>query len=181
MSQKKQLLIDTALKLFYNYGIRSIGINEILKSSGIAKRTLYNHFESKDALVLAALEQRHKNFTTWFESKLANTCSNEEVIEAVFNALNDWFSGGEELLGDFRGCFFINTSAEFCDVKSEISQYCGYHKIKVRELIERKLSPVNKELLDAICIMQEGAITMAYMTGNGSEVTAKCIEILKKI
>ncbi|MDF4603837.1 TetR/AcrR family transcriptional regulator, partial [Vibrio parahaemolyticus] len=55
MNKKKQLLIDTALSLFYKQGINSIGINEVLKVSGVAKRTLYSHFESKEALILAAL------------------------------------------------------------------------------------------------------------------------------
>ena len=51
-----------------------------------------------------------------------------------------WFIGNEPELGDFRGCFFINTSAEFSDPKSEISCYCRYHKDQVRQLIKSKLT-----------------------------------------
>lgn len=180
MSEKRQLLIDTALKLFYKNGIKSIGINEILKSSGVAKRTLYNHFESKDALVLAVLEKRHAIFMGWLEKKLAGKQTDDEVIEAVFLALQGWFNGTEEL-GDFRGCFFINTSAEFCDTESDISKYCAYHKEQVRALIEQHLESKNALLLDAICIMSEGAITIAYMTGQGEDVVSKSIEVLKKL
>lgn len=181
MSQKRQLLIDIALKLFYQNGINSIGINEILKSSGVAKRTLYNHFESKDALVLAALEQRHQNFIGWLKQKLEGSQSNIEVVEAIFGALNSWFKGKEAILGDFRGCFFINTSAEFSDSECDISKYCGFHKQQVRSLIQQYLGSESSDLLDAICIMQEGAIVMAYMTGNSDEVTTKSIDILKKL
>ena len=70
MNQKRQLLIDTALDLFYQYGVNSIGINEILKVSGVAKKTLYSHFESKEALILATLEQRHVIFIEWLEEQL---------------------------------------------------------------------------------------------------------------
>ena len=70
MNKKRALLIDTALALFYTKGINSIGINEILKTSGVAKRTLYSHFASKEALVLAALKQRHENFITWLERQI---------------------------------------------------------------------------------------------------------------
>ncbi|WP_299666825.1 TetR/AcrR family transcriptional regulator [uncultured Psychromonas sp.] len=56
MNKKRQLLIDTALSLFYKKGINTIGINEILQVSGVAKNTLYNHFSSKEELILAALE-----------------------------------------------------------------------------------------------------------------------------
>ena len=52
MSNKRELLTKTALDLFYKNGINSVGINEILKVSGVAKKTLYNYFGSKEELVL---------------------------------------------------------------------------------------------------------------------------------
>lgn len=181
MSNKKQLLIDTALELFYNKGINSIGINEIIKTSGVAKRTLYTHFDSKEALILAALKQRHDIFMAWLAAKLVGAESNTEVIDAVFAALNGWFKGTEKSLTDFRGCFFINTSAEFSDNKCEISQYCSYHKKQVRELLKDHLDAGSSNLLDAMCIMIEGAIITAYMSGNSDEVTAKSADILKRL
>ncbi|MFW1141846.1 TetR/AcrR family transcriptional regulator, partial [Vibrio parahaemolyticus] len=39
----------------------------------------------------------------------------------------------------------------------------------------------NTSLLDAICIMKEGAITTAYMTKEYDDVTKKCVEILHKL
>ncbi|MDV5168086.1 TetR/AcrR family transcriptional regulator [Photobacterium rosenbergii] len=181
MSKKRQLLVDTALGLFYGYGIKSIGINEVLKVSGVAKRTLYSHFESKDDLVVAALAQRHQGFMSWLERKLSEVSSDEEVITYLFQALDDWFNDKEAELGHFRGCFFINTSAEFSDLDSDIAKYCRYHKEQVREVIAQKLSGEHPLLLDAICIMKEGAITTAHLTGNGTDVTRKCIAVLKSI
>ncbi|EOX4457695.1 TetR/AcrR family transcriptional regulator [Vibrio antiquarius] len=181
MNKKKQLLIDTALSLFYKQGINSIGINEVLKVSGVAKRTLYSHFESKEALILAALEQRHQIFMAWLEEKLSPTQSSTDVIDQLFTSLNGWFHGSEEKLGEFRGCFFINTSAEFSDDSSELATYCRHHKQQVRELIQRYLKSDNTSLLDAICIMKEGAITTAYMTKEYDDVTKKCVEILRKL
>lgn len=181
MNEKRELLIDTALALFYTKGINSIGINEILKTSGVAKRTLYNHFESKESLVLAALNRRHLKFITWLEEQLSGTESDQEVISQLFNALGNWFDNKEPRLGDFRGCFFINTAAEFSDKGSEISRYCNLHKEEVRQLIKKKLSNSSPHLLDAICIMKEGAITTAYVTGKGSEVTSKCIKLLSAL
>lgn len=181
MNKKKQLLIDTALSLFYKQGINSIGINEVLKVSGVAKRTLYSHFESKEALILAALEQRHQIFMAWLEEKLSSAQSSTDVIDQLFTALSGWFHGSEEKLGEFRGCFFINTSAEFSDDSCEIATYCRHHKQQVRELIQRYLKSDNTSLLDAICIMKEGAITTAYMTKEYDDVTKKCVEILRKL
>lgn len=181
MSKKRQLLIDTALDLFYHNGINSIGINEILKSSGVAKRTLYNDFSSKDALVLAALQQRHERFMHWLESKISGMKDDSELIQNLFHGLGSWFDNQEPELGDFRGCFFINTSAEFSDPDSDIAHFCYEHKQQVRHMIQRYLSSDNPLLLETICVLKEGAITTAYMSGDSHTVIKHCREILDVI
>ncbi|PHR85330.1 MAG: TetR family transcriptional regulator [Colwellia sp.] len=180
MSKKRQQLIDTALQLFYQRGINSVGINEILAVSGVAKKTLYNHFTSKEELVLATLKQRNDNFITWLDMSLKETNSDIEVVNKLFNGLFAWFSNSAIELGNFRGCFFINTSAEFSDPTSNISQYCRDHKLQVRQLIAQYLSQSNTELLDTICVLKEGAISMAYVNHDLS-MPAKCIKIVEKL
>ena len=54
----KERILETADKLFYLQGIRAIGVDTIAAEIGISKRTLYNHFPSKDALIAAYLERR---------------------------------------------------------------------------------------------------------------------------
>lgn len=181
MSKKRQLLIETALDLFYRHGINSIGINEILKVSGVAKRTLYIHFDSKEALVLATLEHRHAIFCRWLEESISGAATHQALINALFQALERWFDSAEPQLGDFRGCFFINTSAEFSDFNSEISRYCAKHKQEVRDIIHRQMINENPLLLDAICLLKEGAITTAYMTGSGREACEKSIQVLNTL
>ena len=61
MSEKptmKERILETADKLFYSRGIRAVGVDTIAAEIGISKRTLYNHFPSKDALISAYLEGR---------------------------------------------------------------------------------------------------------------------------
>lgn len=178
MSQKRERLINTALDLFYCNGINSIGVNEVLKVSGVAKRTLYTHFNGKDELILAALEKRHHTFIDWLEQSLNQAHSDKDVISQLFLSLRSWFNGKETALGQFRGCFFINTAGEFGDKSSAIFQSCTEHKHKVKQLIESKLSQKNKTLIETIYLMHEGAITSAYMTGQGNDVTEICIASL---
>src|ERR1700743_2799942 len=54
----KDRILETADRLFYLQGIRAIGVDTIAAEIGISKRTLYNHFPSKDALIAAYLERR---------------------------------------------------------------------------------------------------------------------------
>ena len=179
MNKKRKLLIETSLGLFYSNSINSIGINEILKTSGVAKQTLYSHFESKESLILSALEQRHMTFIEWLELKLQGADSNEKLVILLFNALGSWFTNSEAMLGDFHGCFFINSSGEFNNKRSPISLFCKKHKHEVREAIKRHMAKDNPVLLDAICIMKEGAITSAYVCGDYSSAM-KCIQVLKQ-
>ncbi|CED59675.1 Transcriptional regulator, TetR family [Moritella viscosa] len=110
-----------------------------MKQSGIAKKTLYSHFTGKDELVLATLQYRDDIFNQWFNYILESEPSGEKSILAIFYGLDDWFNNKVPELSPFRGCFFINTAAEYSVTDSVIRQYCRSHKQVIRSLIKTKL------------------------------------------
>ncbi|HIP77475.1 MAG TPA: TetR/AcrR family transcriptional regulator, partial [Kiloniellaceae bacterium] len=57
VSSRREHLVDTATQLFSRHGYRATGIDTILAEAGVAKMTLYNHFKSKDELILASLRR----------------------------------------------------------------------------------------------------------------------------
>ncbi|QYJ99228.1 TetR/AcrR family transcriptional regulator [Shewanella alkalitolerans] len=164
MTDKRQLLIDTALSLFTERGINLVGINEVLKVSGVAKKTLYHHFSSKEALIVAVLETRHQIFIHWLEERLTPAQDDLGVIDALFSALDDWFNDRVPELSQFHGCLFINSAIECGDCRCQVSRFAKFHKQAVRELIGRRLSQPNEALLDLICLMKEGAIVSAMVS-----------------
>ena len=163
MIDKRQHLLETALQLFYKNGVQAVGINEILKTSGIAKKTLYHHFSSKDDLVIAALNTRDMRFCAWFEGLIIGASSNQDLVERIFNGLSKWFNNEVDSLDTFRGCFFINTSAEFSDPDCPISIFCKEHKQKIKKIIAKHLPQPDVILLESICTLKEGAIVLAYV------------------
>ena len=54
-SEARQRVLETADRLFYQDGIRAVGIDRIIAEAGVAKMSLYKHFPSKDDLILAVL------------------------------------------------------------------------------------------------------------------------------
>ena len=54
-STMQERILETADRLFYGQGIRAVGVDTIAAEAGISKRTLYNHFPSKDDLIVAYL------------------------------------------------------------------------------------------------------------------------------
>jgi AcrR family transcriptional regulator len=93
-------ILETVDKLFYLQGIRAIGVDTIAAEIGISKRTLYNHFPSKDALIAAYLERR-------FVLPRPSDKPAAEQILATFDSLERRFSAK-----DFRDCPFVNAVAE---------------------------------------------------------------------
>ncbi len=51
----QERIVEKAQELFMRYGIRSISMDEIASSLGISKKTIYQFFSDKDALVLAVI------------------------------------------------------------------------------------------------------------------------------
>ena len=49
-------------RLFYAHGIAATGIDAITDEAGVARKSLYNNFASKDELVLAYIEARHQEW-----------------------------------------------------------------------------------------------------------------------
>src|SRR6201989_3417002 len=96
----KDRILETADRLFYLQGIRAIGVDTIASEIGISKRTLYNHFPSKDALISAYLARR-------FVTARPSNKSPVEQILGTFDSLERRFSAK-----DFRGCPFVNAVAE---------------------------------------------------------------------
>lgn len=180
MNEKRRLLLDTAFQLFYQQGINGVGINEILKVSGIAKKTLYANFPSKDELVVETLKERDAVFLTWLGSELNGSKSNAETIQRLFAALGKWFNSQVPQLTDFRGCYFIKTSGQCADTTSPIFQYCLIHKQKVRALLAKYLPKIDDATLDQICLMKEGAIVTAYLNQD-FQAADKCVALGLKL
>ena len=176
MNEKRRLLLDTAFQLFYQQGINGVGINEILKVSGVAKKTLYANFASKDELVIETLKARDAVFLAWLDSELNGSKTSAEVIQNLFGALSKWFNSQVPQLSDFRGCYFIKTSGQCADATSPIFNYCLTHKQKVRALIAKYLPKIDDATMDQICLTKEGAIVTAYLNQD-LQAADKCVAL----
>src|SRR3982751_5934515 len=99
-SDMKGRILETADRLFYLQGIRAVGVDTIAAEIGISKRTLYNHFPSKDALISAYLGRR-------FVAPGPSEKPPAEQILGTFDRLERGFASK-----GFRGCPFVNAVAE---------------------------------------------------------------------
>jgi AcrR family transcriptional regulator len=102
-------LLGATSELTYEHGITGTGVDAIAARAGVTKRTLYQHFGSKDRLVAEALSDRSRRALRTLETNARRR--SEETGEPVILALFDVI---ENALGTRTkaGCAFINASLE---------------------------------------------------------------------
>jgi AcrR family transcriptional regulator len=100
-------LLEAASELFYDRGIRAVGVDLIAETAGTTKKTLYDCFGSKDALVALYLQRRAGRWQDFLSTRLeAAGPDAADQVATVFEALQAWHDHGE------RGCAFVNAYAE---------------------------------------------------------------------
>ncbi len=67
MQNLNENIVQTASKLFDQFGIRSVSIDNVCSELRISKKTFYNHFTQKEDLVDAVLTYQNKNTNERFE------------------------------------------------------------------------------------------------------------------
>ncbi len=163
-SDARQRILETAERLFYAEGVRAVGIDRIIAEAEVAKMSLYNHFSSKDDLILAVLQYREEKFGGMFEKWMDRHVSKGmDRLGAFFAALKSWFESP-----GFRGCMFINARVELADAKHPASKFSACHKERfyemLRSIIEESEGVKSAETAaPAIALLVEGAIVTAVM------------------
>lgn len=125
-------LIDAAYDLFSQNGVQAVGVDAVLRRSGVARQTLYRHFESKENLVLAFLDRREVVWTRgWLQSEvLRRETDPVSRLLAIFDVFDEWFRAP-----DFEGCVFINVMLEFPDPADPVNRAGRDQLAKIREFI----------------------------------------------
>ncbi len=165
-ASKRDQLVDTAVKLFSTDGFHATGIDRILAESGVAKMTLYKHFRSKEELILAALRRRDERFRNWFMKTVEDQADRPaDRLLAMFDVLGQWIRDD-----GFRGCIFINASAEFGDREHPIHASAAEHKRLMLNYVRQLAADAGvadpDELAAQLLLLMEGAFAVAHVCGH---------------
>ncbi len=167
---KRDLLLDTANRLFYRDGFHAVGIDLILAEAGLAKMTLYHHFSSKEELIIATLHRLGETISRGVGAAIeAVGAQPRKRLLAVFDWYESWFASK-----DFNGCAFIRAAGEFPALASPVHQVVLKQKQSSRDALEDLLLemdlPGSKALAGQIQLLLEGAIVCAHTYGDPSTI-----------
>ena len=127
----RERLLDAAYELFSVHGISQVGIDTILEKSGCAKASLYNNFDSKEALAIAYLERREARWTrAWLEEEVRRRARSPRArLLAIFDVFDGWFQRKS-----FEGCSFINVLLE-SEPDGAVHREAATHLAKIRAIL----------------------------------------------
>src|SRR5918997_4043820 len=121
-------LLEAASELFYREGIGAVGVDTVSDRAGVSKRTLYNRFGGKDALVAEYLRRRDERWRAHLRDATEGLDDATDRLLAVFESYGEWLVGG-----DFRGGAFANAAAEIPDPDHPARVVARRHKQGVRD------------------------------------------------
>ncbi|RKE37284.1 TetR family transcriptional regulator [Paraburkholderia sp. BL23I1N1] len=165
-------LLEAAEALIYAGGIHATGVDAIVKQSGTARKSFYTHFESKDALVVAALERRDERWMNWFVAgTLQHGKTARKHLLGMFDVLREWFASE-----DFHGCAFMNAAGEIASAEDPIRIVARQHKERLLAFVRtqfdeyavesdmdaRRAARLSRQWL----ILLDGAIAVALVSGE---------------
>ena len=159
----RQRILDTASALFYERGVRAVGVDLVVDESGVAKTSLYRHFRTKDDLIVAFLQREDLEFwATWDEVSARHADDPVAEVEAHMR----WI-GKRLARANYRGCPQINVAAEFAEAAHPARAVSREHMQALRRRLTelaRKLGAARPaELAAQLGVLVNGAFVSASM------------------
>lgn len=136
--------------------------------------TLYNHFRSKDELILVVLRRRDEQFRNWLMEEMEKASKQpDKRLLAMFNAVESWFAGQAFKGLGFNGCAFVNAAAEFSNQDHPAHRVAAEHKRSIVEYLKclcAEAGAVEPDTLaEQLALLKEGAIATAHVRGLPKE------------
>jgi AcrR family transcriptional regulator len=174
----REHILAVAGELFYNRGIRAVGVDVIIAEAGIAKATLYRHFPGKEDIVVAYLEARKARLVDAFVDCLQHKdAAYSERILSVFDGLLKNLRAPS-----FRGCAFLMAVAEYGEssrVREAARSYKLFLRDKLKSLLDGEVKD-SEDLAEQLLLIYEGAIATAVLrpeTDPGARAR-RCAEMI---
>ncbi len=164
-ASKRDELVQKALRIFYRDGFHATGMDKLVKETGISKTSMYNHFRTKEDLILAALRLRDELFRNRMYRRVEELADDPKgQLEALFTSLDEWFHSEE-----FKGCMFIKASGEYPVHGTPIHNISAEHKKLILSYVEEIAAKAGAKepnlLARQLMLLKEGAIVTAHMQG----------------
>ena len=175
-SDPRERILEVADRLFYADGVRATGTEKIMSIAEVAKATFYRHFESKDALVLAYLENRDRALWDY----LSHPAPPKDLREALIKF--------EQMANrpDVTSCPFLRIASEYPDTTHTFHRRVIEHQGKILDYLIDLLQPYSLDKNAAATMILgviNGALStrMVFGTSKGVSLLSSAEAVLKSL
>lgn len=174
-------IFETACELFYQQGIRCVGIDAIVNAAGTNKMSFYRSFASKDELVAAYLRDRERNHWEWWDATIAPFAgSPQRQILALFEA-----HVLKSQNGDSCGCGFVNAAVELRNMEHPAQEIIHAAKTEMRRRFRKLAKETGARtpdvLGDALTLLAEGGAMSSVSFSCDESPISNVAKIVKKM
>jgi AcrR family transcriptional regulator len=165
----RQRIIDAAYEQFYKEGFARSGVDAIAHAAGVTKRTFYYHFDSKDALLTAVLDDQHALVLTRIQRWAQRTSGDpKETIGNLFRELTTWTDRP-----GWKGSGFTRLAMELADLPGHPARAAASrHKAAVESWLADQFAqtgtPKAAKLARQIMLLIEGCHSLILIHGDTS-------------
>jgi AcrR family transcriptional regulator len=165
-------LLKAAAELFYANGTAATGIDAITARAGVARKSLYNNFASKDDLILGYIQARHREWLDLYERRAATAQTARDRVLTVFDAYIDHAEAA--YMHGFRGCGLLNAAAELpAGAPGRVA--VREHKEEVEAILTAHLTELvgadrAAALAEQLAFLLEGAVSRAGLEGSAERL-----------
>src|SRR5689334_22190627 len=158
-------ILDTASTLFYERGVRAVGVDLVVQEAAVAKTSLYRYFPTKDDLIVAFLEREDVEFWAQWDG-VARQFAGDPAGE--LDAHMRWI--GERLArSNYRGCPQINVAAEFAEQDHPAREVSQRHmqalRTRLQDIVKRLNVSRPKQLAAQLAVLVNGAFVSSGLLG----------------
>ena len=150
----RKQIVDTASDLFYRQGYNATGINQIIEEAQIAKSSLYQHFPSKEDLLVEYLSVTAESTDAALRAFIQKYEAPKEKALALFDFLLKFSKQTA-----YGGCNFLNIVAELPADNKRVRALIKKQKDGIRALFAEILKPAKKDqLADELYLLFDAAL-----------------------
>lgn len=150
-------------------GFAAPGVDALRDAAGVSLRTLYRHYPSREAMVVGALDHRHRSYLAWLQRGMPEGPGAGPVLH-VFRRLRPWMAERAP-----NGCLFVNALAEHPD-SDAIREAVKRQKAETRALFADCLRRAWPDIGDEDCRRLGGALFVVHEGQTAATVTCGCAE-----
>jgi AcrR family transcriptional regulator len=177
----RERILAAARDLFYEHGIRAVGVDAIAEAAATNKMTLYRHFGSKDDLVAAYITELAKEGdAVWAALEAAHPGNPHARIEGWVRYVENIFHGRVD-----RGCAIANAAVELRDMDHPARQIIEDYKNRKRDRLVKLFHEAGysepERLADEVFLLFEGARISIQCCSKPSGPASRLVGMLRAL